>query len=56
MNKPYLLSVLTPVYNGADYLVTCLKNVIDQRCDQVEHIIVDGGSKDGTLEVLKKYT
>lgn len=33
----------------------CIRNVIDQRCPDIEHIIVDGGSTDGTMEVIRRY-
>jgi glycosyltransferase involved in cell wall biosynthesis len=51
----YMLSVITPVYNGKRFIDLCLKNVIDQKCPGVEHIIVDGGSTDGTVEVIHKF-
>jgi glycosyltransferase involved in cell wall biosynthesis len=53
--KHVKISVITPVYNGEKYIESCIKNVIDQKCPHAEHIIVDGGSKDGTVEVIKKY-
>jgi glycosyltransferase involved in cell wall biosynthesis len=50
-----MISVITPVYNGIDYIESCIQNVIDQGCSDVEHIIVDGASTDGTTEVIEKY-
>jgi glycosyltransferase involved in cell wall biosynthesis len=49
------LSVITPVFNGIRFIEFCIKNVIEQNCPDVEHIIVDGGSSDGTIEVIKRY-
>lgn len=49
------LSIITPVYNGIRFIEFCLNNVIAQECTSLEHIIVDGGSTDGTVEIIKKY-
>jgi glycosyltransferase involved in cell wall biosynthesis len=49
------LSVITPVLNGIRFIEFCIGNVIDQGCPDVEHIIVDGGSSDGTLEIIRRY-
>lgn len=49
------VSVITPVYNGKKFIESCIRNVIDQNCADVEHIIADGGSQDGTVEVIQAY-
>lgn len=48
------LSVVTPVLNGATFVEGCVRNVAEQDCELVEHVIVDGGSTDGTLELLDR--
>jgi glycosyltransferase involved in cell wall biosynthesis len=50
-----MLSIITPVFNGIRYIESCIVNVIEQACPDVEHIIVDGGSTDGTVEIIKDY-
>jgi|GEM_PF-259303 len=50
-----MISVITPVYNGERFIEACIKVVIDQKCSHVEHIIVDGASTDGTVEIIKQY-
>jgi glycosyltransferase involved in cell wall biosynthesis len=49
------LSIVTPSYNQVDYIEDCLQSVRDREYDDMEHIVVDGGSTDGTVDVLKRY-
>jgi len=53
-NKP-LVSIITPVFNSKQFLEESIKSVLNQTYKKVEHILVDGGSTDGTLEMIKKY-
>ena len=49
-----MISVITPVYNGEKFIESCLQNVINQNFAEVEHIIVDGGSTDKTIDIIKE--
>ena len=50
-----LISVITVVYNGASNLEQTIQSVINQDCQNFEYIIIDGGSTDGTIEIVEKY-
>ena len=52
--KP-LITVITVVYNAEQTLKDTIESVMMQSYDNVEHIIIDGGSSDGTLDILKQY-
>ncbi len=49
------ISIITVVYNGAATLRSCIDSVLSQDYNLIEYIIVDGQSKDGTVELVKSY-
>jgi glycosyltransferase involved in cell wall biosynthesis len=50
-----LVTVITPTYNRADYLVKTVESLLEQNYPALEYIVLDDGSTDNTLEALKKY-
>jgi glycosyltransferase involved in cell wall biosynthesis len=52
--KP-VITVITPCFNSIQFIELCLQNVITQKCPEVEHLIMDAKSTDGTLEIIQKY-
>jgi len=55
INDLPLITVITVVFNGAKTLEETIQSVINQTYPNVEYIIIDGGSTDGTLDIIKKY-
>lgn len=50
-----LVSVVTVVFNGAQHLEETIQSVASQTYPNIEHIVIDGGSTDGTLQIIRKY-
>ena len=50
-----LISIITVAYNAAGTIEQTIKSVVNQSYENLEYIIIDGGSTDGTLDIIKKY-
>jgi glycosyltransferase involved in cell wall biosynthesis len=50
-----LFSIITVTYNAGKWLERTVQSVISQSYPQIEYIIIDGNSTDGTLDIVKKY-
>ena len=49
------VSVIIPAYNAEKYLVETLESVVNQTLDEYEIIVINDGSKDNTLNILRDY-
>ena len=56
MGEYPLVSIVTPVYNLADFIEETVQSVLNQDYPRIEYVVMDGGSTDGTLEILAKYS
>lgn len=54
MHRPKI-SVVTVVLNAVASIERCVASVLDQTYDNIEYVVIDGGSTDGTLDVLSRY-
>ena len=51
-----LVTIITVVLNGEKYLEQTFKSVFNQSYSNIEYIVIDGGSKDNTIDIIEKYT
>lgn len=50
------VSIITVVFNGAQHLQQTIESVLNQSYKNIEYIIIDGGSNDGTIDIIKQYS
>ncbi len=55
MQKKYKISIITTVKNSASTIERCIQSVLNQKYENIEHIIVDSNSDDGTSDIISKY-
>lgn len=55
MNKKSLTSIIIPCYNARKYIVDTIKSILQQTHSPIEIIVIDDGSTDGSLKVIKNY-
>lgn len=55
MSETPLVSIVTASYNSADYIEAAIRSVAAQDYPNIEHLVIDGASTDGTVDILRKY-
>ncbi len=49
------ISIVVPSFNQAAFIEATLRSILDQRCENIELIVVDGGSTDGSVDIIRRY-
>ena len=55
MNNSYMVSVVIPCFNVEKYLDACIESIVEQTYNNMQIIIINDGSMDSTLSIIKKW-